>query len=187
MALLRETDPIVGTVVQTKFYLPSERISKVGFRRPARGKLQLIVLCCDGKSWVSFNRPYDFSAIIVNGWPIWRQSLRIPVDIEVPFVFGATDNVSEVEQQAMHLCREAYKYLFRVYRVVEGTFHVVLMPSAGNAGKGTCTIFSILYASRPVEPLFQHTIVNGVTPNFLEYVTRPVRDRPTRFERPPVI
>ena len=174
-------------MIQTKFYLPSEPVRKVGFRRAARGKLQLIVLCCDGRSWVHYNRPYDFSAIVVNGWPIWRQSLRVPVEIEVPLVFCDTDNLLEAERRVMHLCREVYSYLMRVYRKADGIFHVVVSPSGGHGLKGICTIFSILYSSRPVEPLFQHTLIECEVPDFIEYVTRPVRERPTRFERPPVI
>lgn len=172
---------------QVKFYLPSGRVSKIGFRRPPRGKLQLLVLCTDGRSWVYYHRPYDFSAIIVSGWPIWRQSLRIPSDIEVPRVFGASDDVMEVELQAMYLCREAYRYLMRVQRGADGMFHVVVEPSAGGGPKGTCTIFSVLYSSRPVTPLFQHTVIEGEVPDFLEFVTRPVRNRRDRFDREPVI
>jgi hypothetical protein len=176
---------------QAKFYLPSGRASKIVFRRPSRGKLRLVELCSDGRSLVYYHRPYDFSAIIVSGWPIWRQSLRIPVDIEVPIVFGATDSVAEVERQAMYSCREIYRYLSRVGGGVgvsgEGTFHVVIMPSAGGGPKGTCTLFSILYSSRPVTPLFQYTLIESEVPDFLEYVTRPVHNRRSRFDRAPVI
>lgn len=173
-------------MTQVKFYLPSG-LSKIAFRRPPKGKLQLLILCSDGRSWVHYHRPYDFSSIIVSGWPIWRQSLRVPTDIEIPTVFGDTDSVIEIERQAMYICREAYRYLMRVYRQVEGTFHIVVNPSAGGNSKGTCTIFSILYSSRPVTPLFQYTLIEPEVPDFLEYVTKPVRNRRDRFDRAPVI